>query len=686
MSAGRHRIPVALARAYAALRKAGYARIEDLAMIAPNSYSDQTRITPIAEAAPGAEVLVEVAVASTEIVGHGQRRELRSRVRDASGTLFVRYLNFAPWQQAQLRPGNTVRLFGLMRGGDLFSAQRYMTHPLLKPAGPELPQIMMPSYPAIKKVPGRQVGQLATSAARALSQLADPLPEQFRRRHGLLALSETLRLLHRPRPEEDPETALESLKFREWLAHLLSQRAQHRTNTRRPGIPLPSTKDDLRKFASFLPFKLTAGQQDAMRQIAADIAQPHAMRRLLHGDVGCGKTLVAAYACWLCVRAGHTAAFMAPTEILADQHRRRLTAMFEKLGIEHEMLAGSTAASARRKIEARLAAQPGRCVIGTHALVQAKAALPQLGLAVIDEQHRFGVKQRHALADKNEGAHVLMMSATPIPRSMVLGIYANVDVTRIRDRPHDREIKTLLLRAGRSSEIIEALRKDNLQAYWICPLIRKSDKSGAQAAEDEYRRLCRVAPDLAPMLIHGRQTAAEKKKAMAAFESGETRLLIATTVVEVGVDDPDADVVVLANAERFGLSQLHQLRGRVGRGNKRGFCALLYGADTSEAALERLKAIHSCSDGFDIARQDLRLRGPGDIAGSRQSGLSRYRFADFAEDEKILERVPAAADELLGSYPEAAKEHWRMWLGRTTLQPIAIGPPTGARSAASLAG
>ena len=683
-------LPNRLAAAYKSLiRTDSRRRGEDMALIAPTGYADYT-VVPIARAPAHKDAMLQVLVVDRSVVRVPGRQELRCIARDESGTVALRFLKYASWQYSLLEPGRSVYLFGSIEPRRLKSkgaADASLTHPLIISASRTLPDHLVANYPKISKVPASQIGQIAGAAARAAERLPDPLPEGFRDRYSLLPMNETLRRLHRPASEDETIDAIRSLKFREWLALLLSQRAEHRKNSRRAGIEISSAAADIERFTAALPFSPTAGQLAAMKQIAADLASPHAMRRLLHGDVGCGKTLVAAYACWLCVRSGHTAAFMVPTEILAQQHSRRLAELFERLDVECELLTGSTAASARTRIAARLARQPGRCVIGTHTLFQGGTVIPKLGLAVIDEQHRFGVKQRQALADKNERSHVLMMSATPIPRTMVLGLYANVEVTRIRDRPFNSPIRTIVIRHSRAGEIVEALRADSLQAYWISPLVRKSDKIGAQAAEEEYRRLADQAPDLNPTLIHGKMSAAEKRRAMESFESGRTRILVATTVVEVGLDAPEADVVVIVNPERFGLSQLHQLRGRVGRAQKSGFCALLYDdGKITETALKRLKAIHSCSDGFAIAHQDLALRGPGDIAGVRQSGIPLCRFASFAEDERILEQIPEAADILLRDHPEQAKDHWRFWLGRSSRLPVRFAPPASAGQADRRAG
>ena len=675
-------LPARLAAAHRAMSRKNRLRSEDLALIDPSGYADYCPV-PISQANDGQEVMLDVSIVARNIVNKGRREELSCTAKDDSGAVMLRFLKFAPWQFSLLEPGRKVYLFGQFERRQVRTRvpTGLLTHPMIINPSRSLPDHLVANYPKMGKVPASQISQLIGAAADAIGQLPDILPESFCERYRLLPMAETLRRLHRPRHTDELPDALRSLKFREWLALLLSQRAEHRKNSRRSGIKIESRSADVERFAAAVPFSLTAGQLTAMRQIAADLEAAHAMRRLLHGDVGCGKTIVAAFACWLCARGGHTAALMAPTEILAQQHARRLAGLFENLGIEIELLTGSTAAASRSKIAARLARYPGRCVIGTHSLFQAGTVIPELGLAVIDEQHRFGVKQRQALADKNELAHVLMMSATPIPRTLTLGLYANVEVTRIRDRPFKTPIKTMIIRRSRVNEVIEALRKDNLQAYWISPLIKKSDQIGAKAAEEEYRLLTQQAPDLNPTLIHGKMNSDQKQQAMDSFEAGRTRVLVATTVVEVGLDAPEADAMVITNAERFGLSQLHQLRGRVGRAQKRGFCALLCGDKITEPALKRLKAIHECSDGFAIAQQDLILRGPGDIAGVRQSGIPICRFASFADDEMILEQVPEAADLLLANHPEQAKDHWRFWLGRSTRLPIRFAAPASAGKA-----
>ncbi len=415
-----------------------------------------------------------------------------------------------------------------------------------------------------------------------------------------------------------------------------------------------------------LPFRLTAAQQRAWGEIATDLAQPHPMQRLLQGDVGSGKTVVAALAMLQAVEAGHQAALMAPTEILAEQHYRKLAAWLAPLGLEVAWLTGSLKKRAKAEADARIAAGEIALVVGTHALIEAGVDFPRLGLAIVDEQHRFGVRQRLALKEKGAFAHQLAMSATPIPRTLAMSYYADLDVSVLDELPPGRTpVTTKLVSEARRDEVVARVHdacRAGRQAYWVCPLIEESEALQLKTAQETFERLTADLPDLRVGLVHGRLKTDEKAAVMAAFVANEIQVLVATTVVEVGVDVPNASLMVIEHAERFGLSQLHQLRGRVGRGAAQSACILLYAQPLGQTARERLKIIYENTDGFEIARQDLHLRGPGEFVGARQSGLPLLRYADL-EDSALVEQARAAAEELLREAPDSADAHLRRWLG-----------------------
>lgn len=671
-----------------ALERSGHARKIDLLMIRPLSYDDETRTTPVAQAVPGVPFLAEVTCLRLRTAGSWKKPIVECLVEDESGKMLVRLMADTAWIRKAFEPGSRVRLFGKVSGGGelgLFGAVGTMVHPRLRSADRDLPQHMTARYPTIGRIAEATLAQMVRSELDAFDGAEDPIPPALRRESGTCPMAESLRILHKPRPGEVADVgrkAVASLKHDEWVAHIAFRRHQNAGLKRRKAPGIPSSDADIDAFERELPFRLTGSQRTAMREVAADLRAGHAMRRLVHGDVGCGKTLVAAFACWLTARAGRLAAVMCPTVILASQHHRRLTPLFEGLGVRCAFLVGSVRGKARREALEAAAGGGSTVVIGTHALVQDKTEMPDLSLAVIDEQHRFGVNQRKALERKGPGAHVLMMSATPIPRTLELGMLSHLDISRMTERPNRADIRTLVFSSKRVDQVLREIVEHDLQAYWICPLIKKSAKLNLRAAEDEFTRISMLAPELRAALIHGRSDAAAKLQAMGDFESGKTRLLVATTVVEVGVDAPEADVIVIDHAERLGLSQLHQLRGRVGRGDKTGFCALLYEPDLSEKAIERLKVIRENSDGFVIAREDLRQRGPGDIVGKRQHGVPKYRFADLDDDPKLLEGARKAAERLLRDHPDDAYRHIRLWMADSAGVKKAPGSPGSRPSAA----
>lgn len=647
----------------------------DLLLHLPLRYEDETRLTPIAAARPGFPAQVEGEVTGCE-VSLRPRRQLVVCVRDASGTLVARWLHFYPSQQKQLAVGRRVRLFGEVRGG-FFG--REMVHPRVRPvaADEDLPEALTPVYPTTAGV-GQATLRKLIDRALASEPLDDGLPEALRRRLDLPAFADAVRLLHHP-PPEVPASMLEDrqhpawrrIKFEELLVQQISLRRAYLARRAKSAPALAGGGRLARALIDGLPFALTGAQRRAVAEIAADLAVPHPMQRLLMGDVGSGKTIVAALAMLQAVDTGWQAALMAPTEILAEQHWQKMSAWLESLGLEVAWLSGSRGKRAREAEIARLASGEVRLAVGTHALIEDPVLLPRLGLAVVDEQHRFGVRQRLALREKGgAGAispHLLMMSATPIPRTLAMSHYADLDVSVLDELPPGRTpVLTKLVSDARREEVIARVRDGCLagrQAYWVCPLIEESEALQLQTAQDTYAMLCEALPELRIGLVHGRLKPAAKSATMAAFAAGELHLLVATTVIEVGVDVPNASLMVIEHAERFGLAQLHQLRGRVGRGTAESVCILLYAQPLSETGRARLKVIFENSDGFAIAREDLRIRGPGEFVGARQSGLPLLRYADLEADVDLLEAAREAAETLLHEHPETAAALMQRWLG-----------------------
>jgi len=659
----------------AKLGKLGIRREFDLVLHLPLRYEDETRVTPIASASPGLPVQVEGTVRSTEIV-YRPRRQLVSKIEDATGELALRFFNFYGSQAKALEPGASVRAFGEVRTGSFGGEMIHPRFRVLHGATP-LPTALTPIYPTTAGLGQAELRRLIEgSLARA--QLDDTLPEEVLRRLGLCGFREAVDTLHHPRPGADEEAlsgrtlpAWRRVKFDELLAQQLSMRKHYRERKARKAPVLKAPVENAPRHTSALierlAFRLTRAQQRTWEEIEHDLAQPHPMHRLLQGDVGSGKTVIAVLAALRAVENGLQAAVMAPTEILAEQHLRKFGEWLGPLGVEIARLTGNQTKKERESGRAAIASGRAAVAIGTHALFQEGVEFRSLGLAVVDEQHRFGVAQRLALRTKGEESHQLMMSATPIPRTLSMSYYADLDVSVIDELPPGRKpVVTKLVADSRRAEVVRRIREAcgaGGQAYWVCPLIEESEQLQLQTALDTHAALSGEFPELKVGLIHGRLRPAEKAQTMADFLARRIQLLVGTTVIEVGVDVPNASLMVIEHAERFGLAQLHQLRGRVGRGATESVCVLLYQNPLSDAARKRLRVIFENADGFVIAREDLRLRGPGEYLGARQSGVPLLRFADLDKDADLVESARTVAEALLTQHPKSAERHLERWLG-----------------------
>ena len=660
----------------------GLVTLQDLWLWLPRRYEDRTRLTPIARLRPGEPTQVEGRVEAVER-GFRYRPLLRVALADDSrATLVLRFFHFRTQQAARFVPGVRVRAYGTPRPGQHGLELVHPSYSVLDDgdAG-ALGDALDPVYPPVE---GVGPGTLRRLIGQALQQLPEGprielLPADWLRTQELPTLREALLTVHSPSRDADVAALLAGthpaqrrLALEEMLAHQLSLRRQrialqqlgaHALPLRRNGLPARLRKS--------LPFRLTAAQARVLAQVQADLALPQPMLRLVQGDVGSGKTVVAALAALQAVDAGRQAALMAPTELLAEQHLANLRAWLEPLGVRVAWLAGKLTGKARQKALDDVASGAAQVVVGTHALMQQGVAFADLALAIVDEQHRFGVHQRLALRDKGQDGgrvpHQLVMTATPIPRTLAMSAYADLDVSAIDELPPGRTpVATIALASERRPELIERIRlacAQGRQAYWVCTLIDDSDEVVAQAAQSTFETLGTALPGLRIALVHGRQKAREKQDAMAAFKAGDIDLLVATTVIEVGVDVPNASLMVIENAERLGLAQLHQLRGRVGRGDAASSCVLMYQGPLSAMARERLDTLRRSSDGFEIAEKDLALRGPGELLGTRQTGLASFRLADLVRDADLLPAVHALADVLLRDAPEVADRIVQRWVG-----------------------
>jgi ATP-dependent DNA helicase RecG len=657
-----------------AMERLGLRRDIDLALHLPLRYEDETHIDTIAALRDGDVAQVEGVVRECH-VEQRMRRQLIVRLADASDEMVLRFLNFYPSQKKALAAGQRVRARGEVRVGFL---GREMVHPAVKVVaeGAALPAALTPVYPTSAQLPQAYLRK-AIASALTRAPLDELLPAAAVP-PGLPPLKEALRLLHSPPPkmalaalEDRSHPAWQRLKFEELLAQQLAQaQAQHARAQLTAPVFAPARGLLHEAFVAALPFALTAAQRRVCQEIDADLARPHPMNRLLQGDVGSGKTIVAALAATRAIDAGWQCALMAPTEILAEQHFRKLVQWLEPLGVRVAWLTGSRKGKARTQMVAQVASGEAMLVVGTHAVIQGDVVFARLGLAVVDEQHRFGVAQRLALRDKLEQQqvepHLLMMSATPIPRTLAMSYFADLDVSTIDELPPGRTpVVTKLFADNRRDDVIARIHDAvarGRQVYWVCPLIDESEKIDLQNATQTHAHLSAALPGCKVGLLHGRMPAADKAAVMALFHDGEMAVLVSTTVIEVGVDVPNASLMVIEHAERFGLSQLHQLRGRVGRGAAASVCVLLYSAPLSQTGKARLKAMAETTDGFEIARRDLEIRGPGEFMGARQSGDALLRFADLNEDSALLQHARRVAGVLLAEHPQAARAHVARWL------------------------
>ena len=671
------------------LHKLGLYNVQDLLFHLPLRYVDRTKITPIGSLQPLTEVVLEGEIKALDVV-YGRRRSLVCKLQDNSGTTVLRFFHFSRAQQERLKPGTRLRCFGEVRRGR-FGLELY--HPeyqyLDSSSAPDLEQTLTPIYPATEGLTQTRIRDLCGQALVHLqrSGITELIPQALKSQLGGpldYSLIDALRLIHSPPPGVEihqlisgEHPAQQRLAIEELIAHNLSllqlrQKIQHQAAPR-----LTENKSVTHKFLEQLPFSLTDAQRRVVSEIQADIEKDIPMLRLIQGDVGSGKTVVAALAAIQAIAQGKQAALMAPTEILAEQHRINFEQWFADMGISVAWLTGKVKGKARERQLQNIADGTAQMVIGTHALFQETVHFNDLGLSIIDEQHRFGVHQRLALRNKGFGndhvtantvaPHQLIMTATPIPRTLAMSAYADLDCSIIDELPPGRTpVQTAVLNNLRRNDIIERVKAaclEGRQAYWVCTLIEESDVLEAQAAEVTANELQLMLPELSVGLVHGRLKAREKLSVMDAFKSGELNLLVATTVIEVGVDVPNASLMIIENAERLGLSQLHQLRGRVGRGATQSHCLLLYSDPLSHNGSERLKIMRQTTDGFAIAEKDLELRGPGELLGTRQTGGMQLQIADLQRDAHLLPQIKQVAEVIVSQHPQQTAPLINRWLG-----------------------
>jgi ATP-dependent DNA helicase RecG len=659
--------------------------VQDVLFHLPARYEDRTRVVPMGSLRPGDHVVVQGEVDLAE-VRFGRRRSLLVRISDGTGALTLRFFHFNASQQAGFRRGAGIRCYGEVRSG---TATAEMIHPEYRIVDPEgavpVEEHLTPVYPATEGVHQLTLRSLTEQALQCLdpgsktaNKLTDWLPARLLTPFRMTSLPAALRYVHRPPADAPVDLLLEGrhpaqqrLAFEELLAHHLSLR-RIRLRAQHASAPVLSGSQALvDRFVASLPFELTAAQQRVNAEIRNDLEQSHPMARLVQGDVGSGKTVVAACAALACVGAGYQVALMAPTELLAEQHFRSFSDWLAPLDIRVVWHTGKNRGQGRARVLEAIRDGSAPVAVGTHALFQEEVEFARVGLVIIDEQHRFGVHQRLALRDKGRDGdlrpHQLVMTATPIPRTLAMTIYADLDTSLIDELPPGRlPVKTVVISQERREEVMQRVRNActaGQQAYWVCTLIEESDVLQSQAAEKTAAFLAGALPDVRIGLVHGRLKPAAKETIMAAFKAGNIDLLVSTTVIEVGVDVPNATLMIIENPERLGLAQLHQLRGRVGRGQRQSSCVLLYQPPLTDNARDRLAALRDSNDGFEIARRDMELRGPGEVLGTRQTGAVNFHIADLLRDESLLAGVEKVAVQLLESNPENVMPLIRRWLG-----------------------
>lgn len=656
------------------LARLGVHRLGDLLCLLPQRYEDRTQLVPIGSIRPGAKVQIQGVIELTEVVVR-RRRSLLCRVSDGTGAVTLRLFNFSQGLQQRFQRGITLRCFGEVRAGPTGLEMVHPEYRIVTESDAVVPVTLTPVYPSTEGLYQQRIRQLVdqTFAACGRAELADLL-------EGYLGsewppIDESLRNLHRPAPDADAHAYVtgttrwhKRVALEELIAHRLSLKLAKAERRQEPATAMTVADADLGALLESLPFELTSAQQRVVAEIRHDLARTVPMQRLVQGDVGCGKTVVAAVAAFVVAQNGFQAVVMAPTELLAEQHHASFSRWLEPHGITVGFLSG--AQRNRTPVYAALASGELQVIVGTHALFQQAVSFDGVGLVIVDEQHRFGVEQRLSLLQKGTKArsvpHQLIMTATPIPRTLAMTFYADLDCSTIDELPPGRTpIKTVVMQERRRAELVKRIEQhcaDGRQVYWVCPLIDESEAVDSSAASDLERELSNALPRLRVGLVHGRLKPVEKDAVMRAFKGRDIDVLVATTVVEVGVDVPNATLMIVENAERMGLAQLHQLRGRVGRGSRSSTCVLLYKPPLSNMARERLGVMRSTQDGFEIANHDLKLRGAGELLGTRQTGATRFRIVDLLRDAELLPAAVRVSDELLASDPARALALVRRWV------------------------
>ncbi|MFB2781426.1 ATP-dependent DNA helicase RecG [Shewanella mangrovisoli] len=661
------------------LAKLGITTVQDLLFHLPLRYEDRTQIYPIAALMPGNYGTIEAEIQSTQII-QGRKRMLVCNVRDNTGSMSLRFFNFSMAQRNAMQNGLMIRAYGEIRRGN---HQAEIVHPEYKIVYPgediHLSDTLTPIYPTTEGLKQASWIKLTEQALELLEDggLTELLPANLQ--PNSMSLQQALQTLHRPHAgisqfdlELGQHPAQQRLVQEELLAHNLSMLRLRQRSNLDAAVTMHASGQLLNPFLASLPFKPTGAQQRVVAEIGKDLAQPHPMMRLVQGDVGSGKTLVAALAALQAIENGYQVAMMAPTELLAEQHATNFAAWFEPLGLKVGWLAGKLKGKARAQSLEDIESGAAQIVIGTHAIFQQQVTFNKLALIIIDEQHRFGVHQRMGLREKgiNQGfhPHQLIMTATPIPRTLAMTAYADLDTSIIDELPPGRTpVTTVAIPDSRRNKVLERVRNsvvtDKRQAYWVCTLIEESEVLECQAAEDTAEELRQALPELSIGLVHGRMKSVEKQKIMADFKAGTIHLLVATTVIEVGVDVPNSSLMIIENPERLGLAQLHQLRGRVGRGAVASHCVLLYKAPLSQTASQRLNVLRQSNDGFVIAQKDLEIRGPGEVLGTKQTGLAELKIADLVRDQALIPHIQKLASHVMSQAPESVDAIIHRWLG-----------------------